>query len=428
MTNKTISELTAATLPLNFGSLVEISIPTGPSWASAQVPLSDISFTVGSTEINLGETVTTLEGLTIGSSSTWAGNKIDLAVGGTNADLSASGGTGNVLRQSSPGATITVSPLSATELTEGTTGTGAVVRATGATLSAPLLGTPASLTLTNATGLPISTGISGLATGAAAFLATPSSANLAALLTDETGTGPNVFAVSPTFSGTITIPGSGSITSGGSLSLGSTQSIGISTDALIFRDAAGRMGLRNGANPQSWRVYNSYTDAANYDRGAFGFNTLTNVLTIGTQNAGAFTTPRGWQMVSGGVDVLDYGVGLAGAFTINAGGNRPIYIKNFSGYNALLLNGDSSTTAAGLVCGLTGDNNLYINSGMTSDIVFRNNGSTVLGSLGSTGLTIPPISAPASPSGGWRFYVDSGDGNKLKAKASTGTIVTLGVP
>ena len=36
------------------------------------------------------------------------------------------------------------------------------------------------------------------ATGALTFLATPSSANLAALLTDETGTGANVFATSPT--------------------------------------------------------------------------------------------------------------------------------------------------------------------------------------------------------------------------------------
>jgi len=49
------------------------------------------------------------------------------------------------------------------------------------------LGTPTSITLTNATGLPISTGVSGLGTGIATFLATPSSANLAAAITDESG-------------------------------------------------------------------------------------------------------------------------------------------------------------------------------------------------------------------------------------------------
>ena len=60
------------------------------------------------------------------------------------------------------------------------------------------LGTPSSGTLTNATGLPIGTGVSGLGSGVATFLATPSSANLAAALTDETGSGANVFATSPT--------------------------------------------------------------------------------------------------------------------------------------------------------------------------------------------------------------------------------------
>jgi hypothetical protein len=51
------------------------------------------------------------------------------------------------------------------------------------------LGTPTSVTLTNATGLPVSTGISGLGTGVATFLGTPSSANFASMISDEIGTG-----------------------------------------------------------------------------------------------------------------------------------------------------------------------------------------------------------------------------------------------
>jgi len=43
--------------------------------------------------------------------------------------------------------------------------------------------TPTNFTLTNATGLPISTGVSGLGTGVATFLGTPSGANLASALT-----------------------------------------------------------------------------------------------------------------------------------------------------------------------------------------------------------------------------------------------------
>ena len=69
---------------------------------------------------------------------------------------------------------------------------------TSPTLVTPALGTPASGTLTSCTGLPVSTGISGLGSNVATFLATPTSANLRAALTDETGTGSAVFATSPT--------------------------------------------------------------------------------------------------------------------------------------------------------------------------------------------------------------------------------------
>jgi hypothetical protein len=86
------------------------------------------------------------------------------------------------------------------------TGSGNNVLSTSPTLTTPILGTPTSATLTNATGLPVSTGISGLGSNVAAFLATPSSANLAAALTDETGTGANVFASSPALAGTPTAP------------------------------------------------------------------------------------------------------------------------------------------------------------------------------------------------------------------------------
>lgn len=69
------------------------------------------------------------------------------------------------------------------------------------------LGTPSSGTLTSATGLPILTGVSGLGTGVATFLATPSSANLRAALTDEVGTGAAYFV-----GGALGTPASGTAT------------------------------------------------------------------------------------------------------------------------------------------------------------------------------------------------------------------------
>ena len=80
--------------------------------------------------------------------------------------------------------------------------TGAV---SGLTSGGPL-GTPASGTLTSCTGLPVGTGISGLGTNVAAFLATPSSANFALALTDETGSSVVVFGTSPAITTSLTTP------------------------------------------------------------------------------------------------------------------------------------------------------------------------------------------------------------------------------
>ncbi|HEX7891471.1 MAG TPA: hypothetical protein VF522_19120 [Ramlibacter sp.] len=68
----------------------------------------------------------------------------------------------------------------------------------GALISGGALGTPSSGTLTNCTGLPVASGISGLGASVATFLATPSSTNLRAALTDETGSGSAVFGTHPT--------------------------------------------------------------------------------------------------------------------------------------------------------------------------------------------------------------------------------------
>jgi len=91
---------------------------------------------------------------------------------------------------------------------------------TGVTLTNPNIGTPSAGTLTNCTGLPIDggtfgtlpasrggTGLTSLGTNVAAFLQTPTSANLAAALTNETGSGFVVFSTSPTLtSPTLTTP------------------------------------------------------------------------------------------------------------------------------------------------------------------------------------------------------------------------------
>ena len=55
-------------------------------------------------------------------------------------------------------------------------------------------------------------------------------------------------------------------------------------DLALCRDSADTLAQRRGTNPQTFRLYNTYTDASNYERGFLKWNS--NVLEIGTEAAG----------------------------------------------------------------------------------------------------------------------------------------------
>lgn len=64
------------------------------------------------------------------------------------------------------------------------------------------------------------------------------------------------------------------------------------SDLVVTRDAANTLAQRNGTNAQTFRVYNTYTDASNYERGFARWNS--NVYEIGTEAAGSGTNRDLW--------------------------------------------------------------------------------------------------------------------------------------
>ena len=179
----------AATQTLTNKTLTSPTLTTPTLGVASATTVNKVTLTAPAT----GSTLTIADGKTLTASNT-------LTFTGTDASSVAFGAGGTVAytaNKLSAFAATTSAELAGVISDE--TGSGALVFANSPTLVTPALGTPASGTLTSCTGLPISTGVSGLGTNVATFLATPSSANLAAALTDESGSNTVAFTTSPTF-------------------------------------------------------------------------------------------------------------------------------------------------------------------------------------------------------------------------------------
>ena len=312
-----------------------------------------------------------------------------------------SSGTVKVLA-STAGTNLTVGTTSVTSGTSGyilynnagtlgnlaTTGSGSVVLATSPTLVTPTLGTPVSVTLTNATGLPISTGVSGLGTGVATFLATPTSANLAAALTDETGTGANVFATSPTLVTPILgTPTSVTLTNatGLPLSTGVTGTLGISSGGTGQTTAASAF---NALSPMTTTGDITY-EASALTAARLPIGTTGQVLTV-SGGIPAWSTPA-----SGGVTTISFGstgltpstatsgaVSVAGTLAV-ANGGTGVTTSTGSGNNVLSTSPTLVTPVLGTPTSVTLTNatGLPLTTGVTGTLPVANGGT------GSTTIT-----------------------------------------
>jgi hypothetical protein len=165
----------ATALAANVGSAGAPVLFNGAGGAPSSITLTNgtgLPLTTGVTGIlpvASGGTGTASPGLVAGAnvsiSGTWPNQTISATGGG-----GGGGGGGDALTTQplSQFAATTSAQLAGVITDE--TGTGALVFANSPTLITPALGTPSSITLTNATGLPLATGISGFGTGIAAAL------------------------------------------------------------------------------------------------------------------------------------------------------------------------------------------------------------------------------------------------------------------
>jgi len=201
-----------------------VTLPTSGTLASTAAKISDFAACTSSElagkisdETGTGALVfantPTLVTPVLGVATATSINKVTITAPATSATLTISNGaaltvSGNVTLSSSGSCTLTLggnnitfATSGATSLTLPTTGTVATLAGvetlSGKTLSSCSLGTPLDGELSNCTGYTLDA-ISGIASAAVTFLSSPTSANLAAAVTGETGSGALVFATSPT--------------------------------------------------------------------------------------------------------------------------------------------------------------------------------------------------------------------------------------
>lgn len=100
-------------------------------------------------------------------------------------------------------------------------------------------------------------------------------------------------------------------------------------DLQIWRDTANILAQRKGTSAQCFRVYNTFTDASNYERGDFCWTDTTNTLTIATQAAGTGTARNITFAPAGGTTSITGALSVSGQIKSTATtGTAPLVIAS----------------------------------------------------------------------------------------------------
>ena len=155
-----------------------------------------------------------------------------------------------------------------------------------------------------------------------------------------------------------------------------------SPEFTLLRDAANTLAQRNGTNAQTYRLYNTYTDASNYERLDVRW-TGTNSLKIETAAVGTGTA-RPLDLVAGG--------SLLG---LGAGGGIKWYVTLNGGLAA-------ASDTCKIALGATGDTGIARDS---AGVVKITDGSTGTGYLKLIPTTVGALTAAATVGAGTKAFV-----------------------
>lgn len=306
-------------------------------------------------------------------------------------------------------------------------GSGNVAMTTSPVFTTPNLGTPSAAVLTSATGLPISTGVSGLGTGVATALAVNTgSAGAVVLFNGAGGTPSSMTATNLTGTAAGLTAGTASaVAVGGITGLGT----GVATALAVNVGTAGAFVVLNGAlgTPAS----GVGTNITNVNAATLGGATFAAPGAIGggTPGSGAFTTISATSTISAGTSVnaaAASGYLLGGAQFATLGG----------GYIVLY---DGSARANGYLGGTSDPGNYWRNTthqfqpvgGGTPFLSSTVAGTAITGTLTATtsisaGTTVNAAAASGYLLGGAQFALQSGNYNLIYEPSLVAAALQLG--